>query len=230
MKKTLSEDEMRDIVQWDVPTWSKAICYWKKIWENENQKTAKVLDIGARDGGTSLFWALQGIDIICSDLDGPSVLAHTLHAKYNVSGQITYAEADATNLPYQDNSFDIVCFKSVLGGIGGVGGAEAVSIALNEMHRILKPNGFLFFAENLSGSSFHSFLRKHFVSWGNRWLYQSLDLMIDNLSIYSEHHIETFGLFGCLKTNFKLFNLLDEFFCSRVTSKNHYMCYGYARK
>jgi hypothetical protein len=48
---------LKDIIQWDVLSWKKAIDYWEKNinWD----EVTNVLEIGARDGGLSLWLALK---------------------------------------------------------------------------------------------------------------------------------------------------------------------------
>lgn len=159
----------RDILEWDVSTWYAAIRFWNRVVVIE--KRANVLEIGARNGGLSLFFALKGCHVVCSDRDGPSPRAHELHRRNGIADHVTYRAYDATDLSAPDNYFDIVCFKSVLGGIGGVSGLDGQQCAVGEMHRVLKPGGKLLFAENLRGSSLHQWLRRRFIAWEAKWRY-----------------------------------------------------------
>ena len=56
-----------EVIEWDVKNWSRAIEFWEKDIP-ENLEGMKVLDIGGRNGGLSLFWALKGADVVCSDV------------------------------------------------------------------------------------------------------------------------------------------------------------------
>jgi SAM-dependent methyltransferase len=96
-----------------------------------------------------------------------------LHAQSGVAHLMTYAKADATALPFPDQSFDFVVFKSVLGVVGSHNRVERMEQAMQEMQRVLKPGGVLFFAENLQGSYLHRLARHWFVSWGKNWRYLS---------------------------------------------------------
>ena len=87
----------KDIVGWDVVNWGKFVDFIYQLGFSINGK--KVLDIGARDGGMSLLFALDGAEVVCSDLDGPTDDAAKLHQKYEVSDKITYAKIDATKIP-----------------------------------------------------------------------------------------------------------------------------------
>lgn len=172
------------MLQWDVASWRVALEIWDQaaVCRGDTQ----VLDLGARDGGLSLYFASKGCHVVCSDLKGPSRAARVLHERYGVGHLVRYAAVDATKIAYPEASFDVVCFKSVLGGIGGVGGYAAQQQAVLEMHRVLRPGGKLFFAENLVGTRLHAFLRRRFVAWGERWRYLSIGEVCELLRPFSE--------------------------------------------
>lgn len=108
-----------DVVEWDVRNWWRAIRFWEKTHLFEDVQGKKVLDVGGRNGGLSLYWALKGADVVCSDIHADGFeQAKKLHKQYGLEGKIKYEIIDATKIPYQD-TFDIICFKSVLGGVGG---------------------------------------------------------------------------------------------------------------
>ena len=107
----------KDILGWDVVNWLKALKYWEKYCDLFQQKYL-CLEIGSgkSSGGLSLWLALNGNYVICSDLKSPRKCSHPIHQKYNCIYQIEYQSIDAVSIPY-NNYFDIVAFKSDLGGI-----------------------------------------------------------------------------------------------------------------
>ena len=58
-----------DIVQWDVATWKHALHFWTGGTPALDSKTG--LELGSRDGGLSLFLALKGCRVVCSDHSPP---------------------------------------------------------------------------------------------------------------------------------------------------------------
>ncbi len=96
------------IFQWDTRNWSKAMPCWEK--EIAQLNTGKALELGGREGGLSLWLAGKGFDVICSDLEGAEATALPLHAEYGVTAKISYADIDATAIPFE-NHFDIIIFK-----------------------------------------------------------------------------------------------------------------------
>ena len=87
-----SRELFRDILEWDIQSWKQAVLFWDRF--TADIAGARVLDIGARNGGLSLYFALKGAHVICSDLKGPNPQAAELHRKYNLSNRITYADID----------------------------------------------------------------------------------------------------------------------------------------
>ncbi len=68
---------------------------------------AKVLDVAAGSGATSIPAALAGGDVVASDLT-PELLEAGRHAAIAAQVAIQWVEADAEALPFPDASFDVV--------------------------------------------------------------------------------------------------------------------------
>ncbi len=224
----------QDILEWDIPTWSRALFFWKKIIAAQNLELRYGLEIGAHNGGISLFFAkCYGAKMVCSDLVPPSEKAKSLHLNNGVRQLIQYVELDASSIPFPDNTFDFVVFKSVLGAVGRNGHPEKQQQVLAEIHRVLKPGGALFFAENLRGAGLHRLARRLFVPWGKSWRYLKINELEEWLSIFGKKELHATGFFaafvskpGWIKT---LVAKTDTmlFFLPR---KWGYLGYGYALK
>ena len=60
-------------IEWDTINWRRVLPVWDKyISDNE----IKLLEIGSRHGGLSLYYALKGIAVTCSDYGFPTKTAH----------------------------------------------------------------------------------------------------------------------------------------------------------
>ena len=200
---------LSDYIEWDVRNWSATIDFWRGH-STRSLAGASALEIGSRHGGLSLWLATQGAKVVCSDLNGPSERAVQQHRKRGVSDLIEYRSIDATAMHYQEE-FDIVLFKSVLGGIGGHGGRELQRTAIKEMHRALKKDGELFFAENLVASPAHQFFRRKFITWSAKWRYVSVAEMEEFLSPFSQVEFFTSGFAGAFGRNETQRNWLGRF-------------------
>jgi SAM-dependent methyltransferase len=228
---TMTKELTKDIIQWDIKSWSKALSYWEQ--RIDWNKIDNGLELGGREGGLSLWLALKGKKTVCSDLKEVQNTAEQLHLRYKITSLIKYQDIDATNIPYE-NYFDIIVFKSIIGGIGSNDNYNIQQKAFNEIYKALKPGGKLLFAENLIASPFHQRLRKRFVKWGSSWRYVSINEMKEFLKDFSTYDIKTTGVLGTFGRNERQRNLLstiDELILNNVCPDTwKYISYGIAEK
>ncbi|NHF61074.1 class I SAM-dependent methyltransferase [Flavobacteriaceae bacterium TP-CH-4] len=221
----------RHIIQWDIKSWSKALEYWERSidWE----KIQNGLELGGREGGLSLWLALKGKKTICSDLINTKKTAEQLHLRYNISSLITYQDIDAADIPYEDY-FDIIVFKSIIGGIGRNNNFKGQQKVFKEIYKALKPGGKLLFAENLLASPFHQRLRKRYVKWGNTWRYVTLKEMREFLKDFSSVDIKTTGVLATFGRNERqriFLSTIDDLILNKACPENwKYIIYGIAEK
>lgn len=222
----------KDIVQWDIENWSRPVRYWEKVLSNE-KKVLTCLEVGCREGGISLWLSLLGHKVTASDLSSTGETARPLHDKYSVTNKITYEDINALSIPYE-NHFDVIVFKSILGGIGGNNNLRAQELAIEQIYKALKKGGLFLFAENTSATFFHRILRKYFTPWGNSWRYVSLNEMQQFLIPFSNYSLLSTGFSGVLGKNENqkmILGKVDRFLFNRVFPKSwKYIMYGYARK
>jgi len=226
------DNNLSDVIEWDIRNWSVALSYWEQNTA-QDLSTALALEIGSGHGGLSLWMALHGSRVICSDVIAPSEEAIKKHARYYVSHLIEYESLDALNIPYREE-FDIVFFKSVLGAIGRNDNKANQAKAISEIYLSLKQGGELFFAENLVASPMHKFFRKRFIRWGKTWRYVSVEEMRDFLSIFSSMRYRTIGFLGAFGRNERqrgILGAIDRAFLDSIVPKNwRYIVVGVARK
>lgn len=232
MKKEIKDD----IIGWDIINWSKSFDFWSQKIDIKN-KQYKCLELGARQGGLSLWLALNNNQVICSDvsyIDQEHELNKTkaLHKKHNCDNKITYEAIDATNIPYE-NHFDIVVFKSVLGGVSIGSEKRMEQQAIDSIYKSLKPNGKVVFIENLEGSFLHMYARKKFVGWGSKWHYLKLIELKNLFSNYRNLSYDTVGFFGAFGKTERQRNFLGKIdsMVERIIPKSkRYVMIGVAKK
>jgi SAM-dependent methyltransferase len=224
---------VRDIIQWDIKSWETALNYWQG---NIDWNTIyNCLALGERNGGLSLWLALKGKRVLCSDLSNAEEQALTLHERYNVTDMVKYEDIDATNIPYE-NQFDVIIFKSVLGGIGRNDNMRLQQKTITEIHKALKPGGKLLFAENLIASPLHRFFRRHFVKWGRSWRYVSISELEQFFSVssFKNYRINSTGVlaaFGRTEWQRNILGLIDRISMNHIFPKHwKYIAYGIAEK
>ena len=185
-----------EVVEWDLITWSRAVEYWGSVFARGNLSGLHGLELGARNGGLSCYFAVEhGCRMTCTDIDLSGSTARELHRKHGVGDFVTYEEVDARELPYEDGRFDFVVFKSILGVVGSKGRRDRQAQAIHEISRVLRPGGMLLFAENLRGSSLHSLARRWFVPWGVSWTYVSREELGGLLGdAFGSHELRSTGL------------------------------------
>lgn len=231
MLKPISSASEKEFLQWDIKTFRKALKFWESSinWNS----VQKCLEIGAREGGLSLWLASHQKQVICSDLSNSRQIAEPLHSQFETSDLITYDDIDATNIPYK-NEFDLIVFKSVLGGIGAHQSIEKQKQAMSSMYDALKPGGLILFAENLEASALHSYLRTKFTNWGAVWRYPNLEETKALFSQFSKLDLHTTGFLATLGRNEQqrsILNTGDRLLFNHVfPSGYHYLCYGIAVK
>ncbi len=226
--RVLNRKEINDVFEWDVKNWSKSISFWQQHTNSLSGK--KVLAVGENKGGLSLYFALQGCNVLCTDLNGVQDSAKEKHAKYNLAGLISYDSASVLNLPYKTASFDIVTFKSVLGALRT---KEAQITAMRELHRVLKPGGLLLFAENLTASFIHRYFRKRFIKWAEYWRYLNWNELNEICSMFTTNTFYSAGFFGTFGRNEiqrRILSFLDLLFEKLIPAGYRYIVFGICKK
>lgn len=223
----LDDKLIRDVLQWDTVNWATALQCWNDDLKN---KSGLALELGSNQGGLSLWLERSGFDVICSDLDSPEDTAGLLHKQYNAKN-ISYEAIDALDIRYT-NHFDVICFKSILGGIARNDKDENRGKCLQEIHKALKPGGTLYFAENLQASGLHMFFRRRFIK-NNSWNYLKYNEINELFKEYSEIHFDTVGFFGAFgrnETQRRILGKIDKGIKFLLPKSKRYIVYGYARK
>jgi ubiquinone/menaquinone biosynthesis C-methylase UbiE len=216
------------IFEWDVATWSRSLSLWERHLPAE-LAGSRALEVGARNGGLSLYLAERGATVVCSDLTDPEQRARPNHERWGVVDRIEYRVADTTALPFEDESFELVAFKSVLGALST---ADAQGRAMAELRRVLRPGGRLLWAENLAASRLHRLLRRR-LPWASYWRYPSLAEWQEWTEAFADCELATAGISAALgrsEGQRRLLARLDRVLERLAPRTWRYAVFGVARK
>lgn len=124
----------------------------KKAANFLNQRPSqKILDVATGTGAQALELAKLGHEVIGIDLS-PAMLEQA-KKKMKSSLKLQFKHADATDLPFKDNSFNVSCISLGLHDMP----YEIDLMVLNEMKRVTKPEGTILIVDYLEP-------RNHIVS------------------------------------------------------------------
>jgi 2-polyprenyl-6-hydroxyphenyl methylase/3-demethylubiquinone-9 3-methyltransferase len=108
----------------------------KTISEQLNSSPKNILDIGCGGGFLSNAMAKAGHQVSGVDMSSESL---EIAKKYDSTQSAHYQIADAYSLPFEDQSFDVVCAMDFLEHV------EDPNKVIEEASRVLKPGGIFFF-------------------------------------------------------------------------------------
>lgn len=99
----------------------------------------RILDLAAGTGASSVALARSGADVVAADFS-PGMIAEGRRRYGPVAPgggipNLTFVEADATDLPFDDDEFDAVTMSF------GLRNVNEPKVALSELHRVTKPGG-----------------------------------------------------------------------------------------
>lgn len=217
------------VLGWDIKNWSKTLAFWQK-YTNLDLANCRVLEIGAMKGGLSLYLATMGAVVVCSDFVMLGDEVKIFHKQHDVDHRIIYSVLDVVAIPFFNDSFDCVVFKSVLGALRT---KQKQEMMLREIYRILKPGGELWFAENLAASPLHRFFRNFFVPWGRYWRYVYSKEISQFCQRFSSIYLENYGFLGAFGRSEKqrsFLGFIDACINRWVPSQWKYIVFGLARK
>jgi ubiquinone/menaquinone biosynthesis C-methylase UbiE len=108
------------------------------------EKGMKILDAGCGFGGTLIHLAKAFPDAQCVGIDMSDTLLDLARQTAEAGGledRVTFEKADVQEIPYPDDSFDVVISTNVLHHV-----ADPLAM-LHELERVLAPEGMLYIAD-----------------------------------------------------------------------------------
>lgn len=127
----------KDNKYWNTP--APEVYYLAEYWKNKGFKS--FLDVGCGFGRNAIFMAKQGFSVKAFDLSEHSVEMTKEKAKSQGVALDDVVVADMLEMPYEDNSFDCLLALNVISHTD----TEGFHWILQELSRVLKPNGEMYF-------------------------------------------------------------------------------------
>lgn len=227
----------QDIIEWDVLNWSHLIKLWQPVLD-ALPRGSKVLAIGERNGGLSLWMALQGFQVVCTDRQGPTQQAKDLHKKYGVDNKVIYRDFDLVNTKDFDTIYDVIIMKSVLGGVKEQYGDAASRTdatrqkAVDNIYKLLSPQGIFLSADNLQGNIFLRLI-KRLKNKQSGWYYFNIHELNDLCKQFSFVKVQSFGVIPS-KFSVPILNkaayIINSFLSQLLPPNNTYIAFTTARK
>lgn len=109
-----------------------------------------------------------------------------------------------------ENEFDIICFKSMLGGIVRNNDLIIAKKIIAKVHKALRPRGVLLFAENMAATPLHSYMKNIYGAKKNNWKYFTVNELVELFDIFDHYDYKTRVLLGCFSPNEKSRSILGH--------------------
>jgi ubiquinone/menaquinone biosynthesis C-methylase UbiE len=161
---------------------------------DKNQSKLKILEVGCGAGNNLEFLAKKGHEVYGLDAS-KNVINYADNRFRNKNLRGTFTVGEFTNLPYDNNFFDLIINRAAICHTD----LESANIALKECHRVLKSSGILY-------STFFSNLNSFKANKINFGYFDSFEEGFRNIGNLKFYNIfELTNLFS--KNNFKVSTL-----------------------
>lgn len=220
---------------WDSVNWGRSLSFFREsLGPDLNGMTAIEVGCGASSGGIGLWLSSEGVDVISTSILEVETEVGGFFAQCGLEETYSFEFWDATR-PWNGEPVDLLCCKSIFGGIRRSDNEAALVQVLGEMSNALKTGGKILFVENLISSFLHQSLRRKYGAGKNSWYYfsiQELHRLLEDtgFSILSSSSTGFTGAFGRTESQKKLLGYLDGGLSKIIPKSLHYVGFGVAEK
>ncbi len=175
-----------------------------------------VMDFGCAWGRIAFELQKYGYNVTGFDLNENAIETALKTARMNNEnhkGTVKFQTADATELPYDDESFDACILQAFLTTIISPGDRRKI---LSEANRVLKENGILYladFGQNMENSIYMERYTKDYPLTGEFGTFiVTDDLKNRGKELFRAHHYTKAELYELLKQDFRVENFHETIF------------------
>ncbi len=123
--------------------WNSYWSFYGRVRNEHNRPGQRLLDFGCGAGVASVKYAHVGFEVWGFDLSPTCVAnAEALAATHGFADRCHFSVGTAERLAYDDASFDVVAGLDILHHV-------EIPLAIEEVHRVLKPGGLAIFREHV---------------------------------------------------------------------------------
>jgi len=163
----------------------------------ENIGGNRVLEVGCGIGQHCVFFAMYGAEVYGFDLSSKGIeMALKIATANNVADRCRFSVANVSEMPYEDEQFDVVVCNAVLHHVMKYPNVE------NEIFRVIKPGGYLYLAEGLRSNALYRFARKVKRIFRNEHYHGDIDLEFEELKQVTRNFSHVHYEFFCLIEKF----------------------------
>ena len=137
----MANDGSQTYAEWQFAKGADTIACYRELYSGEEMFAGKtVLDMGCGAAGKSLYYLSLGT----SSVTGVDIVTHYQNEALDFAQRLGYGDrfqfvcASATDLPFDDNSFDVIIMNDFMEHV------SEPEAALNEARRLIKPGGRIF--------------------------------------------------------------------------------------
>ena len=162
-----------------------------ELMDLDNIKGKKVLDVGCGNGQHAVFFAMHGANVHAFDISEVGVKIGRKIAEANgVSNRCHFSVQSASNIAYNDETFDIIVYNAVLHHVLKYPNVKSETL------RVLRKGGYVFFADGIRVNPVYRTARHIFRSITGRRPKGDVDLYYEDIlqfaQAFSKVHIESF--------------------------------------
>ena len=123
--------------------------YYFKLFKNLNKKI-EILEIGSGVGQNTSRLLDMSFKVCATDISSASV--KIMNKKFSKYKNFSSKVADMEHLPFDDHTFDVICMAGSL----SYGDNQ---IVMNEIYKVLKPDGIVIIVDSLNNNPIYQFNR-----------------------------------------------------------------------